>query len=336
MNSIMRWGVVIALLAVGGAFSWQWWKEQNASKLPEGIASGNGRVESIQVDVASKYGGRVKELFAKEGDLVKPGQVLVIIDTDEYEAELASAQATLAEAEETAAEVTSDVVKAESELTYAEQQLERAKKLIVNNTISKEEFDAKQTAQKTASAAVTSVKAKLRSVQKKIDAAAGDVKRIQSKIDDSTLKSPVNGRVLYRMAEVGEVLAAGGKAMTLINLNDIYMEIFLPAQEAARCRLGADARITLDVRPEYAAIAKVTFVSPEAQFTPKQVETKSERDKLMFRIKLSVPPEIVLPYLERIKTGVRGVGYVKLDDSVAWPEYLEKRFPKDPPKDLPQ
>jgi len=336
MKSIVRWGVVIVLLAAGGAFGWQWWKEQNASKLPEGIVAGNGRVESIQVDVASKYGGRVKELFAKEGDLVHSGQTLVIIDTDEYEAELASAKAKLAEAQETSAEITSDVAKAESELTYAEQQLDRASKLIVNRTISKEEFDEKQTAKNTATAALNSVKAKLRSTTQRIEAAAGDVKRIQSKIDDSTLKCPVQGRVLYKMAEVGEVLAAGGKAMTLINLNEVYMEIFLPSQEAARCRLGADARITLDARPEYAAIAKVTFVSPEAQFTPKQVETKSERDKLMFRVKLSVPPEIVLPYLDRIKTGVRGVGYVKLDESVAWPDYLEKRFPKDPPKDSPQ
>ena len=84
----------------------------------------------------------------------------------------------------------------------------------------------------------------------------------------------------------------------------------------------------LDARPEYAAQAKVSYVSPEAQFTPKQVETRSERDKLMFRVKLQVPSEVVLPYIERIKTGVRGVGYVRLDDAVAWPAFLERRFPK--------
>src|SRR5262249_51335058 len=82
---------------------------------------------------------------------------------------------------------------------------------------------------------------------------------------------------------------------------------------------GADARIVLDIAPEYAARAKASFVAPEAQFTPKQVETRSERDKLMFRIKLSVPPEVILPYIERVKTGIRGVGYVRLDDAVAWP-----------------
>jgi HlyD family secretion protein len=67
----------------------------------------------------------------------------------------------------------------------------------------------------------------------------------------------------------------------------------------------------------------VSFVSPEAQFTPKQVETRSERDKLMFRVKIQVPEELVSSYIERIKTGVRGVGYVKVDPSAAWPDWLE-------------
>jgi HlyD family secretion protein len=108
------------------------------------------------------------------------------------------------------------------------------------------------------------------------------------------------------------------------------MEIFLPAQDAARVRIGAEARIRLDVRPEYAARATVSFVSPEAQFTPKQVETKSERDKLMFRVKLQLPPELIALYIERIKTGIRGVGFVKIDDAAEWPESLNRRFPLPP------
>ena len=157
--------------------------------------------------------------------------------------------------------------------------------------------------------------------------ATAEVRRVQTEVDDFTLKSPVRGRVLYRLAEEGEVLSAGGKALTLLDLGDIFMEIFLPAQDAARVKIGGEARITLDVRPDYAARARVSFVSPEAQFTPKQVETRSERDKLMFRVKLQIPPEVVLPYLERIKTGIRGVGYVRIDDTIEWPESLQRPFP---------
>ncbi len=110
------------------------------------------------------------------------------------------------------------------------------------------------------------------------------------------------------------------------------MEIYLPAQDAVKAKIGADARIVFDIAPEYAARAKVSFVAPEAQFTPKQVETRSERDKLMFRVKLSVPPERVLPYIERVKTGIRGVGYVRLDDAVAWPERLDRQLPAARPR----
>ena len=117
--------------------------------------------------------------------------------------------------------------------------------------------------------------------------------------------------------------------MTLMDLSDIYMEIFLPSKDASRLSIGADARIVLDIAPGYAGIAKVSFVSPEAQFTPKQVETQDERDKLMFRIKVQVPHEQVLKHIEKIKSGIRGVAYVKIDDSVEWPEKLNRLFPDD-------
>ena len=101
------------------------------------------------------------------------------------------------------------------------------------------------------------------------------------------------------------------------------MEIFLPSQEAARVKIGADFRIVLDYSRDRVIGGRVTFVSPEAQFTPKQVETRKERDKLMFRVKIQVPGELVTYYIQHVKTGVRGVGYVKGDASVAWPAWLQ-------------
>jgi HlyD family secretion protein len=132
--------------------------------------------------------------------------------------------------------------------------------------------------------------------------------------------------VLYRVSEPGEVLPPGGKVLTLVNLEDVYMEIFLPSAEAAAIKIGAEGRITVDFEPNRAAVGSVSFVAPEAQFTPKEVETKSEREKLMFRVKIQVPRDLVLHYIERIKTGVRGVGYVKVKDSAVWPSWLEKNL----------
>jgi HlyD family secretion protein len=252
------------------------------------------------------------------------------MDTEELQAELEKDKAKLAESQEAAAGIKTEIKKEESQLSLADVEYRRAKTLLQRKTISREEYDRYLTRLETSQASLDGIKAKLNTSEQSIKAAAAQVKRTEAMLADATLKSPVKGRVLYRLAEPAEVVPLGGKILTLINLGDVYMEMYLPAQEAARVRMGADARIVLDARPEYAARAKVSYVSPEAQFTPKQVETKSERDKLMFRIKLQVPPELVLPYIERIKTGVRGMGYVRLDDNVAWPAFLARNFPPKP------
>ena len=318
-----------AVVAVGGYFGWQWWLAQQAEPLPEGIAFGNGRIEAVQVDVAAKYAGRVKSVFAHEGDLVEKDQLLVQMDTLELEAALAQAQAHLAEAQQAIAQADAVVLQRGSELNLSESTLERAAKLLPQRAISEEEYDQKKSSLEVAKASVTAAEASVNTAKRSADAAQASVKQTEVQIADAQLKSPTIGRVLYRLAEEGEVVAGGGKVLTLMDLSDIYMEIFLPAKDATRLSIGADARIVLDVAPGYAGVAKVTFVSPEAQFTPKQVETQEERDKLMFRVKVQVPHEQVVKHIEKIKSGIRGVAYVKIDDSVDWPPALNRLFPDD-------
>jgi HlyD family secretion protein len=289
---------------------------------------GNGRIESVQVDVTTKEPGRVEKILVREGDMVHPRQVLAKMDTVTLEAELARTEATVAEEEAKAIEVDASIAKAQSQLKLDQIEFDRTRALYDRKAATRSEFDLKETLVKTSSATLNGEKAKLNTARKSVDAAKAEVAHVRSRIADMTLHSTVDGRVLYRLAEEGEVLGSGGKVLSLVNLGDVYMEIYLPAQEAVKVKIGADARIVFDVAPEYAAPAKVSFVAPEAQFTPKQVETRSERDKLMFRVKLTVPPERVLPYIERVKTGIRGVGYVRLDDAIAWPERLDRHLPR--------
>ena len=326
MKGTTFWVLLLAFLAGGGVLAWQSWQAR-LTALPPGIASGNGRIESVQVDVTTKEPGRVEKILVREGDMVRAGQIVAKMDTVTLEAELARAEATVAEQEAKAIEVDAAIAKADSELKLAQVEYDRTRALLARNAVSRTEFDLKETLVKTSKAALDGEKARLNTARKSVEAAKAEVAHIQSRIADMTLHSTVEGRVLYRLAEEGEVLGNGGKVLTLVNLGDVYMEIYLPAQDAVKAKIGADARIVFDIAPEYAARAKVTFVAPEAQFTPKQVETRSERDKLMFRVKLSVPPEIVLPYIERVKTGIRGVGYVRLDDAVDWPERLNRELP---------
>ena len=322
--------IVLGAVAFVGWRAWQ--RHQRAQvQLPEGITVGNGRIEAIQVDIATKYAGRIGDVLAREGSMVAPDDLLAHIDSTEMRAELEKANAQLAKAAEDVARAAADIVEKQSAADLSEKSFARSETLKRNKAIADQDFDESRARRDSSAAAVNVAKATLRSAEKAELAAAAEVSRQTAQLAEMTLKSPVRGRVLYRLAEPGMVLPAGGKVLTLLDLSDIYMEIFLPSREAARVRVGSEARIVLDVAPEYAARATVSFVSPEAQFTPKQVETRSERDKLMFRVKLQLPAELILPYLERIKTGLRGVGYVRLDDTVPWPDFLERRFPTPPP-----
>jgi len=367
-----KWIVILIVLVVGGVLTYKYWKSTQ-SALPVGIVSGNGRIEARLSDASAKEPLRVKEILVDEGDLVRPGQVLVRLDTVTIDAELAKDEAAVASAREEFAASKAAIAAAyadiaacnaeiasanaaieqqQSEIQLAQIEADRQRRMLAENATSQAMFDVRQTALETTKATLKSTQAKADAAraragaaqsragaaqsqadaaQQQIGVALAQVERTKSRIKDATLISPVTGRVLYRLVEPGEVLGAGGKALTLVDLSDVYMEIFLPSEHAAVLKTGADARITVDYEPKAAAAAHVTFVSPEAQFTPKQVETKSEREKLMFRVKIQIPPELVEHYIERIKTGVRGVGYVKVS-TATWPDWLEKGLINPPPK----
>jgi HlyD family secretion protein len=314
--------LAVALAAVAGFLGYRYWKAKQ-SAVPEGIAWGNGRMEAKLVDASAKEPLRVKEVLVAEGDLVKPGQVLVRLDVATLESQLAEAKASVAAAQEQQAVANAAIARRRGEIALAKTEVVRSRALVQEHAGSQRELDVRNTALATTQAGLAEEEAKLQAAKQEVDVAQAQEATIQTRIADATLTSPVVGRVLYRLAEPGEVLAAGGKALTLVDLSDVYMEIFLPSEQAARVKLGTDARLTVDHEPGLAAPARVTFVSPEAQFTPKEVETRSEREKLMFRVKLQVPSDLVLHYVDRIKTGVRGVGYVKLNDSTAWPDRLQ-------------
>jgi HlyD family secretion protein len=330
-SAIKSWVIKLVIfsliLVVCGAFAWQWWqKEQTA--LPSDIATGNGRIEADQVDITTKYSGRVRNILAQEGDLVIPNQVLATMDTIELDAQLTQAQAQLAQTEASVNEGEALVMQRKSELKLAELELNRVKPLVEKGAISQSLADQKQTIKETASAVLVASQAHVNTLKQSVNAAQAAVVQIQTQIDDATLRAPVMGRVLYRLAQPNEVLGNGGKVLTLIDLSNVYMEVFLPSAQAYMTAIGAETRVKLDII-DTAIPAKVSFVSPESQFTPKQVETQNERDKLMFRVKVRIPQELVLNYIEQVKTGVRGVAFIRLspqngESPSPWPEFLQK------------
>lgn len=406
----------LLLLVIGGWAAWQYFgaprllsqaiRYFRGPTLPAGFASGNGRIEATEYDIATKRAGRIASVLVLEGDMVEVGQTLARMDTRDLEADLREAQAMAIQAREdrrravaavtqreselrsATAAVTqrqselrrvdaaiaqrrSDLRRAdaavaqrESELDLARKELVRTQVLFAKDLIAHQKLDedlsraqtadaalaqqhaARQAAEgalveaeaqrQTADAALTQQEAQQQAVDAMVTAArididyreaaiaasAARIERITTDIKDSTLESPVQGRVLYRVAEPGEVLPAGGKVVTVLRLDDVYMTIYLPTEQAGRVIVGSEGRIVLDAAPDLVIPAAVSFVAPRSQFTPKEVETRSEREKLMFRVKVRIDPELLAQHLEKVKTGLPGVAYVRLDQRAAWPEYL--------------
>lgn len=342
--------VGLAVLAAGA-----WWQLRPAG-LGEGFASGNGRIEATEVDVATKLAGRVASIDVDEGDFVEPGQILARMDTQALEAQLQQARAQVRQAQNAEHTALAQVALRESEkvsaiavvrqrqaeLDAAQKRHARSATLVRRNALPQQTLDddlarlqstqaalAAANAQViSADAGISAAQAQVEEARSAVEAAQAGVDRLQADIDDSQLKAPRTGRVQYRVTQPGEVLGAGGKLLNLVDLTDVYMTFFLPERQAGRVALGSEVRLVIDAAPQYVIPAKVSYVASVAQFTPKTVETASEREKLMFRIKARIDPELLSKHLQQVKTGVPGMAYLRLDPDAEWPEHLAIKVPQ--------
>jgi HlyD family secretion protein len=179
-----------------------------------------------------------------------------------------------------------------------------------------------------AQAAIKAARAQVIGAQAGVTASDATIARIDADIKDSLLKSSCEGRVQYRVAQPGEVLGAGGTVLNLVDLNDVYLTFFLSDSVAGKIALGAEVHLVLDAAPQYVIPATVSFVATVAQFTPKTVETATERQKLMFRVKARISRDLLQKHLKQVKTGLPGVAWIKLDANAKWPANLEIKVPQ--------
>ncbi len=345
--------VIAVLLLLAGFFGWHYLQPKG---LPEGFVRGNGRIEGVEIDVATKIAGRIREILVNEGDFVNAGQVLARMDTAVLEAQrreaeahlqqaligvdTARSQVTQREAEKAAAQAV--VAQREAEFEQARQHLARSEELAPRGAVPIQRLDDDRAAVQGARAAIAIARAQVAAAEAALGTARSGVvgagaavgatratiERIQADINDSELRSPRDGRVQYRVAQPGEVLSAGGRVLNLVDLSDVYMTFFLPTAAAGRVAFGTEVRLVLDAAPQYVVPAQVSLVSDVAQFTPKTVETEEERLKLMFRIKARVNPELLRQYITQVKTGLPGMAYVRLDPRLEWPANLQIRLPQ--------
>jgi len=295
--------------------------------MPEGIVKTNGRVEATEVDVAAKYPGRLATVTVNEGDEVTAGQVVATISSPETEAQLRAAQAQLLKAKQALAEAIALIAQRNSDLTTARNDFERGKALVGQGWLTQQVFDQRRNKFEAAEATYAAAEAQRDQAESQIKSAQATVEQLQSVLVDLVLVSPRNGRVQYRLARAGEVVAAGQRVLTILDLQDVYMTIYVPADVAGKLIIGDDARIIADPFPEYVFPASISFVATDAQFTPKSVETSEEREKLMFRVKLQGDRKLLEEHYRAVKTGIRGLGFVRTDPKVAWPPELVVKLP---------
>lgn len=327
MSRIVRGSALLLLLIAVSGGGYYYWREQSRSQLPDGIVQANGRIEAEQVELATKMAGRLAEVLIAEGDIVHKGDIVARMEVTQIAAELHVAEAEVGLAEQAQIQAQALIAQRKSELTLARKELNRATALHGLGAFPTEGVDQRQSQLEVANTALASAIASLDQANAAVTAMEAKVAEARSVLDDTVIRAPCTGRIEYLLARSGEVVGAGGRVATLLDLTKVYMTVFLPARAAGTLAIGADARLILDPVPQYTIPVSVSFVSPEAQFTPKTVETTDERADLMFRVKLQISPELLKQYERQVKTGVRGVAYIRARKDVAWPENLAVRLP---------
>src|SRR5579864_1501218 len=287
---LFRIALILVALTAGAGGGFYWWRHSQ-TQLPAGIVWGNGRIEADAIDIDTKFAGRIAEILANEGDMVKAGQVVARMDTRDLAASLKKSEAQVKQAQKAIEEANANVLQQTSLVRLAQQQYDRATYLVERGAQTKEVLDQRQQVLDGANAALKAAQARVTEAEHALDASTHDVELYTVNIADSTLVAPKDGRIQYRIANVGEVLPAGGRVFAMLDTSDVYMDIYLPTPEAGKVKFGSDSRIVLDALPNVAIPAKVSFIATQAQFTPKTVETKNERDKLMFRVRVKIDPE---------------------------------------------
>ena len=271
-----RWikvALAIVLLGTAGAGGGYYWWKQSQDRLPPGIVSSNGRIEADQIDIDTKFAGRLSELRVDEGDMVHAGQVVARMDTRDLEASLKRAEAQLLQAQRAVDEARATREQWQTQVALAQQQLDRTSYLFERGNSTQELLDQRRQQLNGATAAFNAATARVRTGRTRARARPNTTSSSTVNIADNTLVAPRDGRIQYRIANVGEVLPAGGKVFTMLDISYVYMDIYLPTVDAGQIKIGTDARIVLDAYPDRPIPAKVSFLA-----TPGAVHAQDRRD----------------------------------------------------------
>ena len=283
-----------------------------SSPSAKAVISASGTIEAIEVHVASRVAGQVLELAVEEGARVEPGDVLARIDHATADIQLRQAEAgvRLAEAQlallvkgarsEDIRQAEAALEQAEAALKVAEDDAVRMRELFRTGSVTakqREDAEARLTVAAAQRSAAAEALSKVRRMARPEEIGAAEARRDQARaaadllaktIADCTVTAPAAGIVTHKAVEAGEMVTPGGTVITLADLDSVHVMIYVTGMEVGRIRLGDTAEVRIDAFPDRPFAGRITYISPEAEFTPKNVQTKEDRVKLVFGVKIGI------------------------------------------------
>jgi HlyD family secretion protein len=305
---------MIAVVVVVGAFGFLWLQFGSITRRDnqKQLITATGVIEATEVDVAAEIGGKIVQLPVEEGDRLKTGAVIATLDTSQLEAEKQRAEATLASARSLLQDLQAGARAQELERARARVNLARAKlnldeanwrrtnDLFQQGVVSQNQLDAavanRDVSREQHAVAVEELKLLEAGARPdRIEAAQADVKQAEAavaltkvRLEKSVISSPLNGTVLVKDVEEGEVIVPGIPIVTVADLDDMWVKIYIDELDIGKIRLGQEAVVRVDAFPSRYFSGHVTYISEEAEFTPKNIQTREDRVKLVIAVKIGI------------------------------------------------
>jgi len=273
----------------------------------------SGTAETINIVLSSQVAGNVMQVIQEEGTRINAGDTILIIDPETYILQLnqAEAQRNLAKAKydllvkgarsEDKSQAAEGLNQAEANYQSAKTDFERIENLFENQSVTKKQYDDAKTRLTIAEAQLNSAKQNLKKIENlarpeeldqamaAFNAADANVKLLQKRVNDCYVLSPINGQLVKNFVKIGETVNPQSSLVKISNLSEVEVVVYIQETDLGKVKLGQKAEVFSDSYKDKAYEGKVTYISPEAEFTPKNIQTKEERTKLVFAVKIKVP-----------------------------------------------
>lgn len=253
--------------------------------------SGSGTIEILEVEISSKIMGKVEKINFDEGDNVREGDLLAVLEHNELNAQENQFSAGFSASKE-------QVNQIEAQLKNAEDNYNRAKDLFKTGSFSQQQLDAAETQYKVLSSQLKSANQVCIQIQAQYD-------YVKAQISNAYLKAPISGVILQKNAEIGEIVSPGMSILTVGDLSKPWLKIYIPETKLGKVKLNDKASVKADTFPDKKYEGRVVYISSKAEFTPKNVQTKEERVRLVYAIKIALENTN-----EELKAGMPADGYI--------------------------